>query len=79
MADGCNEQGSRGAEEPGSAGAGERIVFVPYAQAYEAGFEDMRRRVPDISKIGALIGWEPKIPLQETLRRVIGYYWLMAE
>ena len=54
-------------------------MFVPYAQAYEAGFEDMRRRVPDISKIGALIGWEPKIPLQEALRRVIGYYWLMAE
>ncbi|MDH7486877.1 MAG: GDP-mannose 4,6-dehydratase [Anaerolineae bacterium] len=67
-------QSSRGAREQGSRGEGERIVFVPYAEAYEVGFEDMRRRVPDIRKIRALIGWEPKIPLEETLRRVIGYY-----
>jgi UDP-glucose 4-epimerase len=54
--------------------ANRRIVFVPYDQAYEAGFEDMRRRVPDISKIKATIGWEPQVPLEETLRRVIAYY-----
>ena len=48
-----------------------RIVFVPYDQAYEAGFEDMRRRVPDISKIRQYIGWEPKVPLEETLRRMV--------
>jgi len=54
--------------------ARDQIVFVPYDQAYEAGFEDMRRRVPDISKIKTLIGWEPQVPLEETLRRVIAYY-----
>jgi UDP-glucose 4-epimerase len=52
----------------------ERIRFVPYEEAYAAGFEDMRRRIPDTSRIRALIGWEPKIPLSETLRQVIEYY-----
>ena len=47
---------------------------MPYAQAYEAGFEDMRRRVPDISKIKAAIGWQPQTSLEETLQRVIAYY-----
>ena len=47
------------------------IVLVPYDEAYEAGFEDMRRRVPDISKIKAMIGWEPAVTLDETLRRVV--------
>ena len=37
------------------------IVFVPYEEAYEQGFEDMRRRVPDIAKIEAAIGWKPTI------------------
>ncbi len=50
------------------------IVTVPYDQAYEAGFEDMPRRVPDISKINALIGYEPKVQLDETLTRVIEYF-----
>lgn len=36
-----------------------KIIHVPYEQAYEAGFEDMRRRVPDISKISALTGFKP--------------------
>ena len=47
------------------------IAFIPYEQAYEAGFEDMQRRRPDISKIKALIGWEPRISLEQTLTRVI--------
>jgi UDP-glucose 4-epimerase len=51
-----------------------RIVFVPYEEAYEAGFEDMQRRVPDISRVKDVIGWEPRIPLEDTLRRVIRYY-----
>jgi len=51
-----------------------RIVFVSYEEAYEEGFEDMMRRVPDISKINAAIGWEPRIPLEETLRQVIGSF-----
>ena len=47
------------------------IVTIPYDQAYEAGFEDMPRRVPDISKIRALIGYEPTVELDEILSRVV--------
>jgi UDP-glucose 4-epimerase len=47
------------------------IRFVPYDQAYEAGFEDMPRRVPDISKLNALIGYEPKVGLDAIILRVI--------
>lgn len=47
------------------------IVFVPYSEAYEEGFEDMRRRVPDLGKIQKLIGWKPVLGLDETLERVI--------
>jgi len=47
------------------------IVRIPYDQAYEEGFEDMPRRVPDISKIRALIGYEPTVELDEILDRVI--------
>ena len=49
------------------------IVLVPYDEAYEAGFEDMRRRVPDISKIGRLIGWKPTTPLETTIEQIIEY------
>jgi len=47
------------------------IQLVPYDEAYEAGFEDMWRRVPDISKIRALIGYEPKLGLDAILQRVV--------
>jgi len=46
------------------------IIYIPYDQAYEPGFEDMRRRVPDVSKVGALIGWGATIPLEETILAV---------
>jgi len=49
------------------------IVYIPYAQAYEAGFEDMRRRVPDISKIRRYVGWEPTIDLDDILISVIAH------
>jgi UDP-glucose 4-epimerase len=52
-------------------GSGSEIVKIPYDQAYEAGFEDMPRRVPDISKIRSLIGYEPTVHLDEILTRVI--------
>jgi UDP-glucose 4-epimerase len=52
-------------------GSQSEIKLIPYDQAYEAGFEDMRRRVPDTSKIEALIGWKPTIPLDQTLDEVI--------
>jgi UDP-glucose 4-epimerase len=50
------------------------IVFVPYDKAYEEGFEDMPRRVPDISKIGALVGFRPRMDLDGILESVITYY-----
>jgi UDP-glucose 4-epimerase len=52
-------------------GSGSPIVKIPYDQAYEEGFEDMPRRVPDISKIRALVGYEPTVELDEILTRVI--------
>jgi UDP-glucose 4-epimerase len=47
------------------------IVFVPYEDAYEAGFEDMQRRVPDTQKVEQLIGWKPTMDLQAILEDVI--------
>ena len=49
----------------------ERLHFIPYEQAYAKGFEDMRRRVPDISKINQLTGWQPKYDLRKILQDVI--------
>jgi UDP-glucose 4-epimerase len=49
------------------------IVLVPYDEAYEAGFEDMPRRVPDLTRIRDLVGYRPTISLDEILRRVIAY------
>src|SRR5215468_644957 len=40
-------------------GSESEIVMIPYDTAYEAGFEDMRRRVPDVQKIKNFINWEP--------------------
>lgn len=48
-----------------------RIVTVPYSTAYEEGFEDMQRRVPDVSKLNRLIGYEPKISLEDSLQSII--------
>jgi UDP-glucose 4-epimerase len=55
-------------------GSSSNIVRIPYEQAYEQGFEDMPRRVPDISKIRALVGYEPTVGLDEILSRVIEYF-----
>ncbi len=46
------------------------IRFVPYAEAYPTGFEDMQRRVPDISKIKQSIGWEPRHSLDSIIDSV---------
>jgi UDP-glucose 4-epimerase len=54
-------------------GSTSEIVFVPYERAYEPGFEDMSRRVPDVGKIGQLIGWTPTISLERILDDVIGW------
>jgi UDP-glucose 4-epimerase len=55
-------------------GSSSEIVMVPYDKAYEAGFEDMPRRVPDIGRIQALVGYRPTVELDETLRRVIEHF-----
>jgi UDP-glucose 4-epimerase len=50
------------------------IKLIPYDQAYESGFEDMPRRVPDLSKIKKLIGYETKHNLDDILTQVIDYF-----
>jgi UDP-glucose 4-epimerase len=54
-------------------GSASEIKLIPYDQAYEYGFEDMRRRVPDITKIGGMIGYKPTVQLDEILDRVIAH------
>jgi UDP-glucose 4-epimerase len=55
-------------------GSTSEIVFVPYDKAYEAGFEDMPRRVPDLRKVQELVGYRPKVQLNEIITRVIEYF-----
>jgi UDP-glucose 4-epimerase len=50
------------------------IVSVPYDEAYEEGFEDMPRRVPDTSKVNALVGFRPEKALDEILSSVINFH-----
>lgn len=54
-------------------GSASTIEHIPYEQAYVAGFEDMRRRVPDLSRAKGLIGYEPAYKLDDILRGVIEY------
>ena len=55
------------------AGSDAPIVLVPYDEAYQPGFEDLRRRVPDIRKAERVVGYRPRVSLDETLKRVIGH------
>jgi UDP-glucose 4-epimerase len=50
------------------------IQMVPYDQAYEEGFEDMRRRVPDLTRVRALIDYAPRVQLDEIIERVAEYF-----
>ena len=50
------------------------IVLVPYDEAYEEGFEDMPRRIPDISKVKEQIGFQPQMNLDGILRSVIDFH-----
>jgi UDP-glucose 4-epimerase len=56
------------------AGSESPIVFIPYDKAYETGFEDMPRRVPDLTKIHKLVGYEPTVQLNETINKVLEYF-----
>lgn len=51
--------------------SGSPIAFIPYAEAYDEGFEDMPRRVPSLEKIHALVGYRPTVDLDAILDRVI--------
>ncbi|MFQ5900067.1 MAG: GDP-mannose 4,6-dehydratase [Thermodesulfobacteriota bacterium] len=50
------------------------IVCIPYDQAYEEGFEDLRRRIPDLNKIKGLIGYNPQHNIKDIILDVINYY-----
>lgn len=54
----------------GVLGSKSQKVFVPYEQAYGPGFDDMRRRIPDLSRARELLCWEPKTSLEEIIRQV---------
>lgn len=49
------------------------IRYVPYSDAYAPGFEDMRRRVPDTTKLRTVVGWSPQHTLAQILDDVIGF------
>lgn len=51
-----------------------QIVKIPYLEAYGEGFEDMPRRVPDLGKINRLIGYAPKVSLDDSIRAMIDYH-----
>jgi UDP-glucose 4-epimerase len=55
-------------------GSDSEIDSVPYEKAYGEGFEDMPRRVPDLSKIGKLIGYRPTKSLEDILNGVIDHF-----
>ena len=46
------------------------IIFTDYSKAYKVGYEDMLRRVPDVSKINKIIGWKPTIDLETTIKDI---------
>ncbi|HVH27094.1 MAG TPA: NAD-dependent epimerase/dehydratase family protein [Vicinamibacterales bacterium] len=56
------------------AGSQSPIKLVPYDEAYESGFEDMPRRVPDLSKLNGLVGVAPRYSLDDILTNVIEYF-----
>ena len=53
------------------AGSASEIVFVPYEEAYESGFEDMPRRAPDLARLVEAVGFEPRYDLGGTIRSVV--------
>jgi UDP-glucose 4-epimerase len=57
-----------------AAGSRSEIVFIPHSEAYEEGFEDMQRRLPDIAKIGSLLSYKPTLDLGEIVDRVVAYH-----
>jgi UDP-glucose 4-epimerase len=56
------------------AGSNSPIEFVPYTQVFDGDFEDMPRRVPDITKIGRFIGYRPTVQLPQIIERIIASF-----
>jgi len=55
-------------------GSASPIEYIPYEEAYEEGFEDMHRRVPDISRIRNLLNFEPSHDIRQIVKCVISYF-----
>jgi UDP-glucose 4-epimerase len=55
-------------------GSKSKIERIPYADAYPEGFEDMQRRVPDISKIKRVLGWSPQLDLDQIIKDIAASY-----
>ena len=55
-------------------GSNSEIKKIPYLEAYPEGFEDMQRRVPDISKIKNILGWSPEIGLDQIIRDIADFH-----
>ena len=55
-------------------GSASPIEYIPYEEAYEEGFEDMHRRVPDISRIRNLLNFEPSHDIRQIVKSVINYF-----
>lgn len=55
-------------------GSNSEIRYIPYEESYGKGFIDIKRRVPDITKIRELTGWTPKVQLDDLLMTVIEYH-----
>ncbi|MGB9691163.1 MAG: GDP-mannose 4,6-dehydratase, partial [Candidatus Sumerlaeaceae bacterium] len=54
-------------------GSSSTIEFIPFEKAYDENFEDLQRRVPDLTKVRALIGYAPKVSIEEILDKVADY------
>ncbi|MDI6591325.1 MAG: SDR family NAD(P)-dependent oxidoreductase [Patescibacteria group bacterium] len=55
-------------------GSKSKIIFIPYTKVYGSGFEDMEHRKPDLTKIKKLINYQPKVTLEESLKKIIDYF-----
>jgi UDP-glucose 4-epimerase len=54
-------------------GSSSRVVHIPYDEAYEPGFEDMQRRIPDTTRLRRLTGWTPARSFEEILSDMIAF------
>lgn len=54
-------------------GSSSTVKLIPYDEAYEAGFEDMARRIPDLTRVRALIGYQPTVGLDQIIIRIAAH------